>query len=99
MPNVAVMVATVVIVVAFIKVLAAKINVVIQGVWAVIVAVLSCAGVWGYHIIQTSTAVDMTAIMLLGELIIAAVIGYKFLPDSIKEFELKNLNGTTINGK
>ena len=99
MPGIAVMAATVVLVVGFFKVLAAKINVVIEGVWAVVAAVLACVGVWGYHVVTTSTSVDAAVLFILLELIVTAVIGYKFLPDSVKDFDLKNLRGTILNNK
>ena len=97
MPTVLIMIAKVAIVVTFIKVLVAKINVVITGAAAVIVAILSSVGVWYYYIATTETAITMAMIMLLGEVIIGATIGYKLLPKAVKEFDLKNLRGDVLN--
>ncbi len=99
MPGIPQMAATVVIVTAFFKVALAKINIVAEGAWAVVLAVLACVGVWGYHLINTGSALDFGTIQLLIELIISAVIGYKFLPDSVKDFSLKNLRGAVLNNK
>ena len=97
MPTVLIMIAKVAIVVTFIKVLAAKFNLVVSGVWALIVAVLSSVGVWYYYIAVTETAITMAMVMLLGEVIIGATIGYKLLPSSVKDFDLKNLRGDVLN--
>ena len=97
MPTVLIMIAKVAIVVTFIKVLAAKFNLVVSGVWALIVAILSSVGVWYYYIATTETAITTTMIVLLGEVILGSTIGYKLLPRSIKEFDLKNLRGEVLN--
>ena len=99
MPTVLIMIAKVAIVVTFLKVLAAKFNLVVQGVFALIVAVLSSVGVWYYYIATTETAITMAVVMLLGEVIIGATIGYKLLPKAVKEFDLKNLRGDVLNMK
>lgn len=98
MPSVLIMIAKVAIVVTFIKVLAAKADLLIKGAWAVIVAILAAGAVWGYYIIETATPIDMAAILLLGEVVLGATIGYKLLPDSVKKFDLKNLSGKILNG-
>ena len=97
MPTVLTMIAKVAIVVTFIKVLAAKANLVIKGAWAVMTAVLASGGVWYYYIVMTSTPIDVTTIMLLIEVIIGATMGYKLLPESVKQFDLKNLRGQILN--
>ena len=97
MPTVLTMIAKVAIVVTFIKVLAAKANLVIKGAWAVMTAVLASGGVWYYYIVMTSTPIDVTTIMLLIEVIIGATMGYKLLPESVKQFDLKNLRGQLLN--
>ena len=96
MPTVLVMIAKVAIVVTFIKVLAAKVNLVIKGAAAVIVAILSSIGVWYYYIATTGTTIDMVAIMLLVEVAIGATMGYKLLPESVKMFDLKNFRGKIL---
>ena len=98
MPTVLVMIAKVAVVVTLIKVLAAKINVVITGWAAVVVAVLSSVGVWYYYVMTTETAISFAVILLLGEVIVGATMGYKLLPDSVKNFDLKNLRGDVLNG-
>ena len=98
MPNVAAMIATVAIVVTLIKVAAAKINILIQGAAAFIVSVLASFGVWGYHVLMTGTPIDFGVIMLLVEVIVGATMGYKLLPDSVKNFDLVNLRGDVLNG-
>jgi len=97
MPTVLTMIAKVAVVVTFIKVLAAKANLVIKGAWAVMTAVLASGGVWYYYIVMTSTPIDVTTIMLLIEVIIGATMGYKLLPESVKQFDLKNLRGQILN--
>jgi len=97
LPAVAFMVLKVAVVVTFIKVLLAKINVVIEGMWAVVVAVLSSIGVWGYYVFTTGTPIDIGAIGILIEVIIGSTIGYKLLPESVKEFDLVNLRGEILN--
>ena len=97
MPTVLVMIAKVAVVVTFIKVLAAKLNIVITGAAAVVVAILSSIGVWYYYIAMTETAITMAAIMMLVE--VGATMGYKLLPKSVKEFDLKNLQGKVLNQK
>jgi len=97
MPTVLTMIAKVAVVVTFIKVLAAKANLVIKGAWAVMTAVLASGGVWYYYIVMTSTPIDVTTIMLLIEVIIGATMGYKLLPESVKQFDLKNLRGQLLN--
>ena len=97
MPTVLIMIAKVAIVVTFIKVLAAKFNLIVQGVWALIVAILSSVGVWYYYIATTETAITMAMIMLLVEVAIGATMGYKLLPDSVKSFDLRNLRGEILN--
>ena len=99
MPTVFLMVAKVAIVVTLVKVIAAKINLVIEGATAFIVAILSSIGVWYYYIATTETAITMAMIMLLVEVAIGATIGYKLLPSSVKDFDLKNLRGETLNRK
>ena len=99
MPTVLVMIVKVGLVVTFIKVVAAKFNLVIKGVWALIVAILSSAGVWYYYIAMTETAITMAMIMLLIEVMIGATMGYKLLPESVKSFDLKNLKGQVLNIK
>jgi len=69
------------VVVAFIKELLAKINVLIEGKWAVVVAILSSIGVWGYYVFTTNTPIDIATIGILIEVIIGSTIGYKLLPD------------------
>jgi len=97
MPTVLVMIAKVAVVVTFIKVLAAKANLVIKDAWAVVTAILVSGGVWYYYIAMTGTPIDMTAIMLLVEVIIGATMGYKLLPESVKMFDLKNFRGKILN--
>ena len=97
MPTVLVMIAKVAVVVTFIKVLAAKLNIVITGAAAVVVAILSSIGVWYYYIATTETLITMAAIMMLVEVAIGATIGYKLLPESVKSFDLKNLKGQVLN--
>ena len=97
MPTVLVMVAKVAVVVTFIKVLAAKFNLVVRGVWALVAAVLASGGVWYYYVAITETVITMSVIMLLVEVIIGSTIGYKLLPDSVKKFDLKNLRGDILN--
>lgn len=97
MPTVLIMIGTVMVVVEFLKTAAAKLNLTIEGAVAYVVAVLASVGVWGYHILQTGTAIDFAAIMLLGEVIIGATMGYKLLPESVKTFDLKNLRGEVLN--
>lgn len=99
MPNVAAMIATVAIVVTAIKVAAAKVNIVIQGAAAFIVSILASIGVWGYHVLMTETPIDFGVIMLLIEVIVGATMGWKLLPKSVKEFDLKNLRGDILNIK
>ena len=99
MPTVLVMIAKVAVVVTFIKVLAAKLNIVITGAAAVVVAILSSIGVWYYYIATTETLITMAAIMMLVEVAIGATMGYKLLPKSVKEFDLKNLQGKVLNQK
>jgi hypothetical protein len=91
------MIAKVAIVVTFLKVVAAKFNLVVTGVFALIVAILSSIGVWYYYIATTETAITMAMIMLLVEVAIGATIGYKLLPSSVKDFDLKNLRGEVLN--
>ena len=98
MPTVLVMIAKVAVVVTFIKVSAAKVNLVIKGAAAVVVAILSSIGVWYYYIATTETAITMAAIMMLIEVTLGATMGYKLLPDSVKKFDLKNLQGKVLNG-
>ena len=98
MPNVAAMIITVGIVVTTIKVFAAKLNILIQGAAAFIVSILAAIGVWGYHVLMTGTPIDFGVIMLLVEVIVGATMGYKLLPDSVKNFDLKNLRGDVLNG-
>lgn len=98
MPTVLVMIAKVAIMVTFIKVVAAKANILIDGAAAVVVAILSSIGVWYYYIAITETAITMAAILLLIEVAIGATIGYKLLPESVKQFDLKNLSGKVLNG-
>lgn len=98
MPTVLVMIAKVAIVVTLIKVLAAKINILIQGAAAFIVAILSSVGVWYYYILTTETAVTMAMILLLIEVAVGATMGYKLLPESVKTFDLKNFRGDVLNG-
>ena len=97
MPTVLVMIAKVAIMVTLIKVLAAKINILIQGAAAFIVAILSSIGVWYYYILTTETAVTMAMILLLIEVAVGATMGYKLLPESVKSFDLKNLRGQVLN--
>ena len=97
MPTVLIMIAKVAIVVTLIKVMAAKFNLVVSGVWALIVAILSSVGVWYYYIATTETAITMAMIMLLVEVAIGATMGYKLLPESVKSFDLKNLKGQVLN--
>ena len=97
MPTVLVMIAKVAIVVTFIKVVAAKANILIQGAAAVVIAILSSIGVWYYYIATTETAITMAAIMMLIEVAMGATIGYKLLPESVKQFDLKNLAGRVLN--
>jgi len=97
MPTVLVMIAKVAIVVTFIKVVAAKANILIQGAAAVVIAILSSIGVWYYYIATTETAITMAAIMMLIEVAMGATIGYKLLPESVKQFDLKNLKGQVLN--
>lgn len=99
MPSVPAMIATVAIVVVFIKTLLAKINVLVEGAGSIVVAVLSSIGVWGYHMIDTGTAFTMAGLLILAEVAIGATMGYKLLPDSIKKFDLVNLRGEILNGK
>ena len=99
MPTVLIMIAKVAIVVTLIKVMAAKFNLVVSGVWALIVAILSSVGVWYYYIATTETAITMAMIMLLVEVAIGATMGYKLLPESVKSFDLKNLRGDVLNRK
>ena len=97
MPTVLVMIAKVAILVTVIKVVAAKANLLIQGAWAVGIAILASIGVWFYYISITGTPVDMVTIELLLEVIIGATMGYKLLPESVKSFDLKNLRGEVLN--
>ena len=99
MPEVAFMILKVAVVVTFLKVLAAKINILIQEKWAVIVAILASVGVWGYYISMSNTSIDLVAIGMLVEVIIGSTIGYKLLPNSVKDFDLKNLRGDVLNRK
>jgi len=99
LPEVAFMVLKVAVVVTFLKVLFAKINVIIEGKFAVVVAILSSIGVWGYYVFTTGTPIDIGAIGVLIEVIIGATMGYKLLPDSIKDFDLTNMRGEILNRK
>lgn len=99
MPEVIFMIAKVAVVVTFLKVIAAKINILIEEKWAVIVAILASVGVWGYYISMSGTSIDLIAIGMLVEVIIGSTIGYKLLPDSVKSFDLKNLRGDILNRK
>jgi len=97
MPTVLVMIAKVAIVVTTIKVIAAKLNILIQGAAAFIVAILSSVGVWYFYIVTTETAITMAMILLLIEVAVGATMGYKLLPESVKSFDLKNLSGQVLN--
>lgn len=97
MPTVLVMIAKVAIMVTLIKVLAAKINVVLTGAAAFIVAILSSVGVWYYYILTTETAITMAMILLLIEVAVGATMGYKLLPESVKSFDLTNSRGQVLN--
>lgn len=98
MPTVLVMIAKVAVVVTFIKVVVAKANILIQGAAAVVIAILASIGVWYYYIAITETVITMAAIMMLIEVALGATIGYKLLPESVKQFDLKNLRGKVLNG-
>ena len=99
MPSVLTMVAQVAIVVTIMKLAAAKVNLLLKGVWALGAAVLASIGVWYYHISISETAITVATIIILLEIVSGATIGYKFLPDSIKDFKIKNLKGEVLNHK
>lgn len=99
MPSVLAMVASVAIVVTIMKVAAAKLNLLLKDAWAFGASVLASIGVWGYNIWITETVITPPMILLLLEVMAGATMGYKLLPDSVKDFKLKNLKGQVLNTK
>jgi len=95
-PSMVALVASVAILTEFIKVFMSKFNIVIEGKFAVVLAMFSSLVVVGYHAMMAGAGINMDLIKTLIEVVIGSTMGFKMLKMAGGSHTLKNLAGKIL---